>query len=145
MKKTFDKLAKLVGAKNAYLWMREAGKIGDDFIEELSFEELEEIFGREGEEINNSQKLAIVELMAQKAKSAKNYARMHVLCLKNGNQDEADKFLEKAKISATLDDWAWMYQAYEFRVIRDNEHAKVFKTAKEMIIKEVLNKPMLAS
>jgi len=141
----FRRLAGLVGVRNAYLWMREAGKIDDDFIEKLTFEELEKIFGQEGEEINNSQQLAIIESMAQKAKSARNYARMHVLYLKSGKKDEAKKFLEKAKRSATLDDWAWMYQMYELRAIRDKEHAEVFKMAKEMIIKEVLDKPMLVS
>ena len=138
MKAKFRKLAKLVDVRNAYKWMREAGKIGDDFFADLSFAELEEIFGSDGRELSETEKNVIAGFMAEKAVKAKEYAKTSLLYSKLGKQEKAQNFLDKAQKTATLEDWVWMFRKYEISAIGDKAYLEICETAKKKIMKEIL-------
>lgn len=138
MYKTFKKLAELVGVKNAYKWMCEAGKISSDFLAELSFAELEEIFGSGGKELSEAEKLAILRFMAEKASKAREFAKTSLLYKKIGEQEKAREFLEKAEKKASIDDWAWMFRRYEIDAIGDENYAALRDVAKKKIVEKIL-------
>lgn len=137
MKAEFRKLAKLVDVRNAYKWMREAGKIGDDFFADLSFAELEEIFGSDGRELSEEEKNVVVGFMAEKAVRAKEYAKTSLLYRKLGKQEKAQTFLDKAQKTATFDDWVWMFRRHEIDAIGDKAYSEICEIAKKKIMEEI--------
>ncbi len=129
-------MANVAGSKNAYVWMSEEGKIGDDFVGQLEFKDLDEIFTEDEEDIKKAETLSIIELMAKKAKSVKECVRMYVLYSKLGNKEKASYFLEEARRIGSIKDWDWVFNVYGIRAQYDKDCVNVAKLAKDMIKKE---------
>mgnify|MGYP000947725117 FL=1 len=139
MKTKFRKLAELVGAKSAYEWMREAGKINEEFVEQLEFGEIEEIFDTEGKLFSKAQKGIIVDLMAKKANSAREHIKMFAVFLKAGEKQKAAQFLDNAKSCASLQDCSWMIRRYEIRAIQEKELACIVDIAKNIMMERIFS------
>lgn len=139
MESKFRELAELVGAKNAYEWMCEAGKIDEDFVDRLEFGEIEEIFDMEGKLFSKAKKGTIVDLMAKKANNAREYIKMFAVFLKAGEKQKAAQFLDNAKSCASLQDCSWMIRRYEIRALQDNELSCIVDIAKNIMMERIFS------
>lgn len=139
MRTIFSKLANAVGIRNAYVWMCEKGFIDESFVEQLSFDELEAIFGTDGKELTRAGKGSIIDLMARKAEKPKEFMKMYMAYLKSGNDDRAEYFLGMVKEKALLADWSWLFSICEIKAVMDSDYAKGLEIAKETIMQEIFN------